>query len=129
MNTLRRELLGTLVLMYVTAAGVVTPRAALAGADIVSDVPPPPVRVEHAPPRDGYIWAPGHWDWNGHFWAWVSGSYIFDRRPAQWNPDRWEQAGTQWRYVPGHWERQRTQSPSVADRPDQTQTLEGRPRT
>ena len=41
------------------------------GAEIDSDVAPPPPRVEHAPPpRDGYVWAPGHWAWSGKSYNW-----------------------------------------------------------
>jgi hypothetical protein len=105
MSAVRQGLLGGLIATSVVFGAIVTSGAASAGANIVSDLAPPPVRVEHVPPRDGYIWAPGHWEWNGHFWAWTSGSYIFDRRPAQWIPDRWEQTETQWRYLPGHWDR------------------------
>ena len=40
--------------------------ASAGAADIISDTAPPAPRVEHEPPhRDGYVWAPGYWDWNG----------------------------------------------------------------
>jgi hypothetical protein len=89
------------------AAGALFSRVpASAESDIVSDTPPPVPRVEHQPaPRDGYVWAPGHWDWNGRFFHWTSGSWMPERRKSQWVADRWEQVGTQWHYVPGHWDR------------------------
>ena len=38
----------------------------VAAAEIISDVAPPPLRTENmGHPRDGYVWAPGHWGWNG----------------------------------------------------------------
>jgi hypothetical protein len=76
-----------------------------ASSEIITDAPPPPNRVEHAPPpRDGYVWAPGHWEWNRHSYVWVSGTWIVEHRAAHWVPDRWEQTGVQWRFEPGHWE-------------------------
>jgi hypothetical protein len=74
------------------------------GADILTDVPPPPPKVEHQPPhRDGYAWAPGYWEWNGRFFHWVSGTWIAERR-GSWIPDHWDPVGNQWHYVRGHWE-------------------------
>ena len=78
----------------------------LAGAVMETDTAPPPARDERPPaPRDGYIWAPGYWDWGGHSYSWVSGHYIFERHGAHWVPDRWDQVGEHWQHVAGHWER------------------------
>ena len=79
---------------------------ASAGNEIMTDVAPPPDRVEHAPPpRDGYVWSAGHWEWNGRAYAWESGTWIVERRAAHWVVGRWEQVGAQWHFVAGHWER------------------------
>jgi hypothetical protein len=97
----RNAFLMTLGLM----GGLAAPRFALAAPEIVTDAPPPPPRVEQAPPhRDGYVWDAGHWEWNGRFYTWVSGTWIVERRNAHWVADRWEPQGTQWRFLPGHWE-------------------------
>ena len=75
-------------------------------ADIVSETAPPALRTERAPaPRDGYVWAAGHWELRGHDYAWVGGTWITERRGARWAADRWEQQGSQWHFIPGHWER------------------------
>ena len=29
-------------------------------------------------PRAGYIWSPGHWEWNGRRHVWVAGRWIAD---------------------------------------------------
>ncbi len=102
-NRPAHAVLVTLALMtQVTAVSQV----ACAGAEIVTDTPPPPSRVEHAPPpRDGYLWSPGHWEWNTHSYVWISGTWIIERRAAHWVADRWEQVGSQWHFVAGHWER------------------------
>src|SRR5258706_10785586 len=86
------------------AVGIANP--ASAEAEIVTDAPPPPDRVEHAPPpRDGYVWGAGHWEWNGRSYVWASGTWVPERRSAHWVAARWEQLGTQWHYIAGHWER------------------------
>jgi hypothetical protein len=80
----------------------ITPAAA---GEIIADLAPPAPRAENVGhPRDGYVWAPGHWDWTGHAYEWVSGSWIVQHGRARWIADQWEPVGTQWRFVPGHWQ-------------------------
>jgi len=67
---------------------------------------PPPIRVEPMPPpRVGYVWAPGFWEWRGHEHVWVAGRWVGERRGYHWIPDRWEQRGPHWHHERGHWER------------------------
>jgi WXXGXW repeat (2 copies) len=102
-----RTVLGGLFLTSTLAGigAVQIPSLSFAATEIVTDSPPPPDRVEHAPPpRDGYVWGAGHWEWNGRSYVWVSGTWIVGRRAAHWVGDRWEQTGAQWHYVAGHWE-------------------------
>jgi WXXGXW repeat (2 copies) len=88
------------------SAGMLLSPAASAGADVVSDAAPPPLRAERAPAaRDGYVWGSGHWELSGHTYVWVSGTWIPERRGAHWIADHWDSVGSQWHYVPGHWER------------------------
>jgi hypothetical protein len=76
------------------------------GSEITTDTAPPPPQAEHAPPpRDGYVWGAGHWEWNGRSYVWVSGTWILARRSAHWISASWEQSGSQWHYIAGHWER------------------------
>jgi hypothetical protein len=103
-----RAVLNTLPLVMALSSlgAAVIPESVFAGAEIVTDAPPPPDRAEHAPPpRDGYVWGAGHWEWNGRSYVWISGTWIPERRAAHWVVARWEQVGTQWHYVAGHWER------------------------
>lgn len=72
-------------------------------APVTSSVAPPPARVERVEPHDGYVWAPGYWEWNGRSYHWVSGTYILEHRGAHWVADRWEQVGSDWQHVAGHW--------------------------
>ena len=102
MNVFRKSLLTALLVPASAGVSLVTPSVA---AEIVANVAPPAVRAESPPPpRAGYAWAPGHWEWNDRFYVWASGTWIPERR-GKWIPDQWEQTGTQWHYLRGHWAR------------------------
>jgi WXXGXW repeat (2 copies) len=104
MKILRNDLLVTLCL---TASVLFASPVAMAGTDITSNVAPPPARNERAPaPHDGYVWAAGYWDWNGHRYTWISGSFMPERRGRHWVAARWEQVETHWQLIRGHWENQ-----------------------
>jgi hypothetical protein len=95
-----------LTIVFTVVGAVVNPQLASAGGEVITDLPPPPDRVEHAPPpRDGYVWGAGHWEWNGRSYVWISGTWVAERRSAHWVVARWEQVGAQWHFVAGHWER------------------------
>jgi hypothetical protein len=100
MKTLHKASLPIIII----AAAFLSPRFASAGADVVVDTPPPAPRVENVPHRDGYVWAPGYWEWTGHFYHWVSGSYLYERRGYHWVANHWEQIDGQWHYTEGHWQ-------------------------
>src|ERR1700737_4109419 len=97
----------SLLLGLVIAAGVVgAPTIASAGVFVDIGVAPPPPRVEVAPPpRAGYVWAPGFWEWRGNAHVWIPGRWMGERRGYHWAPDRWEQRGPHWHHERGHWER------------------------
>ena len=99
----RRALLLGLV---IAAGAVAAPTMASAGVVVDIDVAPPPIRVEPVPPpRVGYVWTPGFWEWRGHEHVWVPGRWMGERRGYRWVPDRWEQRGPHWHHERGHWER------------------------
>jgi WXXGXW repeat (2 copies) len=97
----------TLVFAICLADGLLLLKTSSAAtAEIITDVAPPPLRAEnmgHA--RDGYVWAPGHWEWTGQAYRWVGGSWLVEHGRARWIADQWQPTGTQWRFIPGHWER------------------------
>ncbi len=101
MRRFTKRLVAALSLQSVVMLALTVPCVA---AEISSDVAPPPVRVERFLPRDGYVWAPGYWEWNGRSYHWVSGTYLLERRGAHWVADSWEQVGVHWQHVAGHWE-------------------------
>lgn len=73
------------------------------GLDI--DVAPPPDRVYVAPPRAGYIYAPGYWGWSGRRHVWHDGHYMRERRGYHWTPDHWERRNGRYHFDRGHWTR------------------------
>jgi hypothetical protein len=93
-----------LAAVYVPASAVLMLSAPCVAAEIITDTAPPPVRSESPPPpRAGYVWAPGHWEWTGRLYAWNSGTWIVEHR-GHWVPDQWEQMGAQWHFLRGHWD-------------------------
>ena len=72
---------------------------------VIDVAPPAPRVVEVPPPRAGFVWAPGYWNWNGRSHVWVEGRWVAERPGYRWAPDRWEQYNGRWRFVRGHWER------------------------
>ena len=84
--------------------GILAPTAA--SADIYGRVAPPPPRHEVVPVvRQGWVWVPGYWNWNGHRYAWVRGHSIRGRHGSHWVPDRWAEDHGRWRRERGHWDR------------------------
>jgi hypothetical protein len=101
MKTLRHLGLTALCLVAAELAASVPAQA----RDIYADQAPPPPREFQSPrPREGYVWAPGFWDWNGKSFHWVNGTWLVERRARHWVPDHWEQADNRWHFVPGRWE-------------------------
>jgi len=100
-------------------AAIAAPIVASAEVAITTNVSPPPPRVERVRPRDGFVWAPGYWEWSHRSYHWVTGSYIFERRRQRWVADQWKQEGGHWHYLRGRWERIETpaQLLSLSERP------------
>ena|SRR5450432_2171029 len=94
---------GLLTVLNLSAMLMVVLTTISIGAEITGDVAPPPARVERFEPRDGYIWAPGYWEWTGRSYHWVSGTYLREHRGAHWVADRWEPVELHWQRVAGHW--------------------------
>ncbi len=83
--------------------GWVALQAQPVGVDYVQVAPPPP-RHERTPrARHGYIWSPGHWEWRGQRHAWVSGSWIAERRGYVYSNPAWTQRDGRWYMEQGRW--------------------------
>lgn len=80
--------------------------AGVARVDIDVDIAPPPLAVESAPPREGYIYAPGYWEWSDeHHYVWKKGEYVKNRPGHHWVPHAWEKRNGRYHFNEGHWER------------------------
>jgi hypothetical protein len=98
---IKKLLIATLLAGSMT--GVTLPATS---AVIVVQSAPPPVRAERVPPpRRGYIWVPGHWDWRGQRHQWVKGTWMRDRPGYTYNQPRWEQRDGRWQMERGAWAR------------------------
>ena len=89
-----------------TTAGAFIPLQAIAqvGISVIIGNPPPPVRYERIPPpRDGYIWAPGYWDWDGHQHIWAPGHWEPMRGDGQYYQPQWRQGPHGWELDRGGW--------------------------
>jgi len=93
-------------MLAIGTAGLSIPVTSLAAVSIDIDIAPPVPRVEAPPPpRVGFVWAPGYWEWHGHRHVWHAGYWVHERRGFHWVPAHWDQRGPHWHFVPGHWER------------------------
>lgn len=76
----------------------------LGGVSIDIGSPPPVVRYEVVPPpREGFVWMPGCWVWDGHGYAWIAGTWVRERPGYVPVPAYWEPRGTHWHYEPPRW--------------------------
>jgi hypothetical protein len=94
--------------------------AAYADVVVIRSAPPPP-RDEVVPPaRDGFVWTPGYWRWNGHRHVWVNGKYVRARHGYYWREPTWAQLENgRWRMERGRWERGDRDHDGVPNRLDE----------
>jgi len=82
------------------------PLAARAQVAVGITIAPPAPRYEPLPPpRPGYVWAPGYWQWVGGRYVWAGGQWMAARPGYHWAPPRWDHRGPGWYYTQGHWAR------------------------
>ena len=72
---------------------------------IVRTAPPPPRTEVMPPPRHGYVWAPGHWEWRHHRHTWVRGNWMRDRKGYVYNAPTWQEHNGRWHMQRGAWAR------------------------
>ncbi len=74
------------------------------GVTISSGTPPPPVRYEPMPPpRVGYVWVEGYWNWNGGAHVWVPGHWVRARSGYDYAQPRWQEGPNGWELHRGGW--------------------------
>jgi hypothetical protein len=95
----------TLAALLALAAGA-APLSSMAAprVDLFVGVAPPAPLVERVPaPRHGYVWAPGHWEWNGRRHVWAAGYWIAERPGYAYSAPVWVQRGGGWTMEPERW--------------------------
>ena len=97
-------------LSAVVAAGALAALAPMAAnaqyTTVIRVAPPAPITEVVPAPRDGYIWAPGHYEWRGGEYTWVRGHWLTARNGYEYREPRWVQRGNgEWYMVGGGWER------------------------
>ncbi|HEX9275615.1 MAG TPA: hypothetical protein VGA51_04350 [Casimicrobiaceae bacterium] len=99
-----RNIVGALMLA-VGSLGFAAVGHAAKFIDVEIGVAPPAARVEVVPaPREGYVYEPGHYAWNGSAYVWVDSQFIRSREGREWRPYVLERRGERWHYRAGHWD-------------------------
>ncbi len=81
-----------------------TPAMAQVSINIILGDAPPPLRYEAVPsPRNGYLWAPGYWNWNGNQHVWSRGHWERNRVDYRYDQPQWRQESDGWRLDRGGW--------------------------
>lgn len=107
-GSLARRLTPRALVLPALAAALFLGSAAPSFAGIGIDVriaPPPLPAVVIPPPRVGFVWAPGYWQWNGARHVWVEGRWLRARPGFRWVPEHWVGRRGHYRFVAGHWAR------------------------
>jgi hypothetical protein len=115
-----KKILISVLLAAATIGAIATPLPSLAAVGVYLNFGPPPPPVEIIPPpRYGYVWVPGYWNWRGHRHVWVQGVWIRERPGHVYQPHRWVERGGRWYFERGHWDRPgRRDRDGVPDRYD-----------
>ncbi len=75
-------------------------------AVLVQPAPPAPLYEPVPAQRAGYIWAPGHYVWNGNQYVWQGGTWLEMRHGYAWQAPHWQQrADGSWYLAGGTWVR------------------------
>lgn len=83
----------------------------------VEVAPPPPMAEESAPaPREGYVWAPGYYSWNGHKHEWTKGHYVRARAGYRYVGPHWVQEENRWTLYPEQWVKNEDDKEKTASR-------------
>ena len=103
-----RALLAAFVIAAAPHTGMPTVARAQPVLAVRVDIVPPPLPVYLQPviPADGYLWAPGYWDWDPAFgYYWVPGTWVLPPRPnLLWTPGYWGWDDGAYVFHRGYWD-------------------------
>ena len=95
----------TKTLAMLLAAGAIS-APAWSAVYVYQDVPQaPPKPAEESMPtaREGYVWAPGYWDWRESKYAWSKGHWVKARPGYRYVAPRWEENQGRWNLYSENW--------------------------
>jgi len=72
---------------------------------IVRDAPPLLRDEVVPPPRRGYQWVPGYWNWQGHRHVWHTGTWVHARPGYVYAAPSWVEHDGRWQLRQGRWAR------------------------
>ena len=99
-----KEMFGVLALAALAAA--IPMRSHAADVDVDLNFGPPPAVVETAPPpREGYTWAQGYWDYDNGRHVWRKGHWERNHEHEHWVNGGWNEHDGHYRLDRGHWDR------------------------
>jgi hypothetical protein len=79
---------------------------ASAPSHIIVQAPPTPIYEATPAAREGWAWAPGHYEFRDGRYVWLSGRWIQDRPGWDWQEARWlQRPDGSWYLVGGQWVR------------------------
>ena len=95
----------TLAALISLGAATLAPLPSMAqNVSFVIRTAPPAPRYEAVPaPRNGFVWANGYWNWDGHRHVWTSGHWEPVRNGFAWQHSEWVRDGDGYRLRPGAW--------------------------
>ena len=109
--------LSALLIAAGTAGALALPQASAAAVGVYVQLAPPAPRAEYVPPpRHGYVWAPGYWNWRGHRHVWVGGTWAKHRHGYHYQPHGWVERNGGWYLERGRWDRDGDGIPDGFDR-------------
>lgn len=75
----------------------------LSGSPVAFNEPPPPPPVEQVPPRDGWVWVEGGYEWRYGRYRRLPGHWERVRPDRRWRSGRWFWRGNHYEWIPGGW--------------------------
>jgi hypothetical protein len=101
-TNMKRLTLAALIAIGAAAA----PLPSMAYSDVslyIGTAPPAPLYERVPAPRQGYVWAPGHWEWSGHRHTWAPGYWVAERPGYVYRAPAWYQGNGGWYMQPAAW--------------------------
>src|SRR5450830_386731 len=72
---------------------------------VVREAPPAPRDEVVPPPRHGYVWQNGHWEWRNNHHVWIRGTWIRERHGYHYAQPTWAERDGKWVMTRGSWAR------------------------